>query len=334
MRIFRRHTLAALLGLACIIAGLLLVRRPGTDSAEAKVFERLLQWTAEMPDYGFAESGDSKARKTVINGNTVWMKVAVSTDNIDRILDFYAAQYPAAPMATIPSDRLTALAKAPGAEDVAESARMLTEFLECLNGHFRIERSNWGVWGALIPHDEGLRFGDPAYSRAYLKAVESGKLGDMGTARVVVAMKPRHSERARIVSFWTTRDLDLDGFQPEPGKDLGGRDIDAVPRFPNTVRLLSFEQHNARSVDTIAVYAGGGSEVQTVLFFNSRMPAAGWRRDGRLTAQATAARAPLTDAGRTLFFTRNNRECVIQIHRSQHSSRLLTTIIDRTTPAR
>jgi hypothetical protein len=236
-------------------------------------------------------------------------------------------------MATVPADRLTALAKAPGADDVAESARMLTEFIECLNGHFRIERPQWGVWGALIPHDERLRFGDPAYARAYLKAVESGKLGDMGTARLVVAIKPRGSERARIASFWTTRDFDLNAFQPEPGKDLGGRDIDAVPRFPNTVRLLSFEQHNARSVDTLAVYEGGGSEVQTVLFFSSRMPAAGWRRDGRLTAQVKAARAQDTDKGRTLFFTRNNRECVIQIHRSKLSGRLLTTIIDRTSPS-
>jgi hypothetical protein len=148
---------------------------------------------------------------------------------------------------------------------------------------------------------------------------------------VVVALKPRRSDQARIVSFWTTRDFDLNAFRPEAGKDLGGRDIDAVPRFPNTRRLLTLEQHNARSVDTVAVYEGGGSEIQTVLFFNSRMPAAGWQLDGRLAAPVRAPNAPDTRGGRTLFFTRNNRECVIQIRKNERSGRLLTTIIDRTT---
>lgn len=166
---------------------------------------------------------------------------------------------------------------------------------------------------------------------AYAEALESGDLGGMGTARIVVAMRPRHLDRTRVFSLWTGRDFDLGAFEVDGEKDFGGRDIEAVPRFPNTRRLLSLEQHNARTVDTVAIYEGGGSEVQLVLFFNNRMSAAGWQIEPRLRGHAGDASLSKESQGRTLFFTRSNRECVIQIHRSQRSGRLLTTIIDRTT---
>jgi hypothetical protein len=305
----------------------------GPHSAEAKVFERLLRLTAEMPDYDFAAEESSKPRKTVVNGNTVWMKAAGSGDSVARVLDFYETQYPAPRVAAAAPERLAALAEAPGAADLAASAKVLSEFVQCLNGHFRLERPNWGVWGAFVPHDEELRFGEEAYVDAYTAALESGTLGEMGTARVVVALKPPRSDRTRIVSFWTTRDFDLSAFQAGAGEDFGGSDIEAVPRFPNSRRLLSLKQHNARTVDTVAISEGGGSAVQLVLFFNNRMAAAGWRSDERLQGRRQAQETGKQAGGRTLFFTRNNRECVIQIHRSRsgRSGRLLTTIIDRTT---
>jgi hypothetical protein len=303
----------------------------GPDPVEAKVFERLLRLTAEMPDYDFDAQESSKPRKTVVNGNTVWMKVAASNDSVERVLDFYETQYPAPRVARAAPEGLAALAEAPGKGGLAESAQQLSEFIQCLNGHFRLERPNWGVWGAFVPHDKQLRFGGEAYMDAYAAALEKGTLGEMGTARVVVALKPPRSDRTRIVNFWTTRDFDLGAFQAQAGGDFGGSDIEAVPRFPNTRRLLSLQQHNARTIDTVAIYEGGGSAVQQVLFFNNRMPAAGWQSDTRLAGHRLEQQTGKQHEGRTLYFTRNNRECVIQIHRSGRSGRLLTTIIDRTT---
>jgi hypothetical protein len=257
--------------------------------------------------------------------------VAASGDSVARVLDFYETQYPAPRVAAAAPEQLAALAEAPGAENIAESARQLSEFIQCLNGRFRLERPNWGVWGAFVPHDESLRFGEEAYVDAYTAAVGEGTLGEMGTARVVVAMRPPRQERTRIFSLWTTRDFDLDAFQAQAGEDFGGSDIEAVPRFPNMRRLLSLQQHNARTIDTVAIYEGGGSEVQLALFFLSRMPAAGWQSDERLRGHQRQGAAGKGTQGRTLFFTRDNRECVIQIQRSGRSQRLMTTIIDRTT---
>jgi hypothetical protein len=323
-----------------IVAGLLLallviigagIFFQGPNSAEAKVFERLMRWAAEMPDYDFDDGESSKPRMTVVNGNTVWFKVAASTDSVERVLDFYETQFPAPRVAAAAPDRLAALAKAPGAENVAESARLLSDFIQCLNGRFRLERPNWGVWGAFVPYDQDLRFGEAAYVDEYTAALESGHLGEMGTARMVVALKPPRSERTRIFSLWTTRDFNLNAFRVDGENDFRGSDIETIPRFPNTRRLLSLEQHNARTIDTVAIYESGGSEVQLVLFFNSRMPAAGWQLDNRMRGHLPENGTSGGSEGRTLFFTRNNRECVIQIHRSQKSGRLLTTIIDRTT---
>ncbi|MDJ0780966.1 MAG: hypothetical protein QNJ22_03300 [Desulfosarcinaceae bacterium] len=326
----RQRTIAAILALCFIAVGVVFLFQSGPGSAEAKVFERLLQWTAEMPDYDFSDAMSSGTRKTVVNGNTVWMKVSKSRDAVGQVLDFYAARYPAPKVATAAPDRLAALAEAPGRADIAESARLLTDFIQCLDGQFRMERDAWGVWGAFVPHDEALLFGEAAYIDAYADALERGDLGKMGTARIVLAMKPPSAEETRIFSLWTTRDFDLGAFQGAPGEDLGGRDIEAIPRFPNSRRLLSFEQHNARTRDSVAIYEGGGTEVQLVLFFNNRMPAAGWQSNKRIRGHQIEAATSHSD-GRTIYFTRANRECVIQIHRSKRNGRVLTTIIDRTT---
>lgn len=299
---------------------------PRPRPAEAKVFERLVYFTRAMPAYRFDREASSAPRKTRFNGNTAFLTVGTSSDSIAGILDFYEAEYPPTPVQPLDPQAVEMLVAHYDDRRIKESLPVVADFLKCFNSNVRIERGDWGLWGSFQLHDQSLEIGGEALMTAMQKAFDSGNLGDLGTARIAIAMKDPLSGITKVLNIWTDRDFNLKNLLPDARGDVAGNDIEAVPRYPNSQRVLSMEQENTGTSDRIVAYEGGGSAIGHILFYRSRMKNAGWRADAFFEAQMKKQ-----SQQNILFYRRDDRECMIQIHQDDESRKIITVVVDRKT---
>ena len=122
--------------------------------------------------------------------------------------------------------------------------------------------------------------------------------------------------------MWTDRDFNLNNFLPDTNGDMGGKDIPDVPRYPGSRRILSIEQENTLSMDSLAAYEGGGGVVGTILFYHSRMK--DWKTNP--TFEKVMEEQSMKNM---MFYTRKGRECTIQIMEDEYTGKIITTITNR-----
>jgi len=293
---------------------------PGENNAEAKVFERIISYTRSIPGYLFDDKNTSEPRKVIVNGSTSYITLGKSKDDISKILDFYAEQFPPQPVKKIEAGILKKI----GDKELKTCAIQINKLLDCLRSsqHFRVERNDFGLLGALEFHDPDMILGDEKILKAFEKVAETGEFGKIGTGRIVIALKNSDKTDTRIINMWTDRDFNLHNFIPDDNGDVGGKDIPNVPRYPGSKRILSIEQENTLSIDSLVTYEGGGGVVGTILFYHSRMK--GWKTDP--TFEKVMEEQSMKN---TMFYTRKGRECTIQILEDEYTGKVITTITNR-----
>ncbi len=293
---------------------------PGENNAEAKVFERIISYTRSIPGYLFDDQNTSEPRKIIVNGSTSYITLGKSKDDISKILDFYAKQYPPQPVKKIEAGILKKI----GDKELKTCAIQINKLLDCLraNQHFRVERDDFGLLGVLEFHDTDMILGGEKIFKAFEKVAETGEFGKIGTGRIVIALKNSDKMDTRIINMWTDRNFNLNNFIPDGNGDVGGKDIPDVPRYPGSRRILSIEQENTLSMDSLVSYEGGGGVVGTILFYHSRMKE--WKTDP--TFEKVMEEQSMKN---TMFYTRKGRECTIQILEDEYTGKIITTITNR-----
>ncbi|MBT8352196.1 MAG: hypothetical protein KJO26_13325 [Deltaproteobacteria bacterium] len=295
---------------------------PDENSVEAKVFERLTFYTKSMPQYLFDDQITSKPRKVIVNGNTSYLTVGKSKDDISKILNFYAKRYPPQPVGKIDD----AILKKVNDRKLKQCMINMNEVLECMSEsqHFRMERDDFGFFGAIEFHNADLTLGSEKFAEKYENAMTTGEFGKIGTGRIVIALKNPGTQDTRIINLWTDRDFNLKNFLPDTKGDMGGKDIPGVPRYPGSRRLLAIEQENTLTYDTLVSYEGGGGVVGNILFYHSRMEDAGWKTD--LIFEKVILEQSMENF---MFYTRKGRECTIHIQEDENTGKIVTTITNR-----
>jgi len=172
---------------------------------EAKVFERLLQFTRSMPPYGFEDDSAAGPRKTKFNGNTLHLTVTSSEDSLRQILDFYERQYPQQPAVDIDKKDLAEVMEKVDNGELRDSLKTVLEYARGFTSHFRMERKTWALWGAFEPHDPTLALSSVEYLDGLKLAFGSGRLGELGIGRVVIALKEPAKTKTTILNIWTDR---------------------------------------------------------------------------------------------------------------------------------
>ena len=296
---------------------------PNRDDAAAKVFERLLFFTKAMPGYLFDDEMSSP-RKVMVNGNTTYLTVGKTDDRIDAVLSFYAEQYKPLSVDGGHED----LRQNMDNEQAKEKLNRIYSLLRCLEPyqHFRMQRDEWGVWGCFEFHDSDLRVGSCEFLEHLRTALESGNLGKIGIGRIAIALRGDGVAETSVINLWTDRDFNINNLKPDESGDVPGKDIEDVPRYPGSRRQLSIEQENSRTTDSLVVYEGEGSLASHILFYHSRMKAAGWSADPGF--EALTRKEDMEDL---LFYVRQGRECTIQINEDEGTGNIMTTVMDRKT---
>ena len=290
--------------------------------AYAKVFDRLFLFTKTMPGYLFDDRMTSEPRKIIVNGNTTYLRAGKSPDDISKVLDFYSGQYAPQPVEKVSNKIIEKITDQKIKKAVAASGT----FLGLLGRyqHFRMQRGDYGFFGALEFRDSGLDIGSTQFNKKFKEALESGRIGNFITGRIVMAVRNRGSGNTTIINIWTDRDFNLNNLKPDPFGDMPGKDVDDVPRYPGNKRLLTIEQENSSTADTLISYEGEGSLASNILFYHSRMADAGWHPDPDFEQEMRKR-----SKENVLFYTRKDRECTIQINEDEDSGKIITTVIDR-----
>jgi len=295
---------------------------PDENSVEAKVFERLTFYTRSMPQYLFDDRTTSEPRKALVNGNTSYFTVGKSKDDISKILDFYAKRYPPQPVGKIDDDILKKVSD----RKLKQCLVNMNALFGCMNEsqHFRMERDDFGFFGAIEFNDPDLMLGSEKFVKKYENAMTTGEFGKIGTGRIVIALKNPGTQDTRIINLWTDRDFNLKKFLPDEKGDMGGKDIPGVPRYPGSLRLLVIEQENTLTYDTLVSYEGGGGVVGNILFYHSRMEDGGWKTDPIFEKVISEQ-----SMENFMFYTKKGRECTIHIQEDEYTGKIITTITNR-----
>ena len=241
---------------------------------EAKVFERLFLLTKDMPEYLFYDRTTSDPRKVKVNGNTTHMRVGKTYDDIGSVLDFYAKQYSPLKVRLVDEDVVDKIED----EETKACVQRAVRFVECLgkSQHFRFDRRDFGFWSGFEFHDADLEIGTEEFIHTTEAALSSGKLGQLGIGRAVIAMRDPGEQETTVITMWTDRDFDLNSFNSNSFGDVACSDLELVPRYPGSRMILSIEQENSRTRDSVAVYEGGGSLATNILFYHGRMKQSGF----------------------------------------------------------
>ncbi len=104
----------------------------------------------------------------------------------------------------------------------------------------------------------------------------TGHLGAFALAHYAyVRQIPGARDRSFVLSFHTSRNLDLARFVPLAGRDAAGSDITGVARPPDAQRLLS--SHEVGSPSSMATYRVVSTNASTVeAYYREHLPGHGW----------------------------------------------------------
>ena len=296
---------------------------PRPKTVEATVFERLVHFTKAMPEYNQGGAAVSYPRKTKFNNIALYLTIKNSEDDFSKILDYYANLYATKPQLFSQKKINQYLEKLDDSE-IKENIQVLMDVAKKLDPQFRVEKRDWAVWSTLEYTDRTLEYGSKEYFEKFKCAMDSGKIGKFITGRMVIAFREPNTNNKKILNIWTDQSFNLNNLRPDSSGDMPGKDIQGVPRYPGSRRNLTMEQENMKTLDSVVVYEGDGSVVSNILFYHSRMEAAGWKTDPTFE-QAMKAQ----ESENLLFYTNKDRECTIQINQDENSGKIITTVIER-----
>lgn len=257
--------------------------------ARAAVFERLLGLGARMAPYLDDAATTEMPRIVHINGARFYVAAGNTAHPPEQVRKFYKDRYSGKDGGL--SDFAAQLGK--------HGALPRTEKLGTMD--FGDEKS-----GAVA----ALDFGDGKSGIRELAArmktlVDTGSVGDLARLRYCYTEK-NGKGGTRFLTVWTDDRFNLWQLAPRDGRgDAPGFDLDGVPRYPGTSRILSSEE--VGMPQRMVIYEGPGSADTARLFYRGRLGSMGWSEDPKFAQIADNQ----NKVG--LHFTKNEHELFLTL---------------------
>lgn len=230
------------------------------NQARAKGAEALEQIAAHLEEVPEMEPGS--IHTVSINGARFKTMTARSPNDVSMVLD--AAQAWCRERGGLEASEAW-MRRLRQTSSVASPAGLL----DALEGVLRVESDEQGV---LLCLDAGGRLNLEELIAALQRFGETGDLGELGNLRYVRAQ--RTDEGSSALAVWTEGPLNLLQMFPAQG-DAPGQDIRALPRAPETRRLLSAWE--LESEPWLGIYENAELGPAELLRFYARaLPEAGW----------------------------------------------------------
>ena len=284
-------------------------------SVRADIYMDLASYYRAIPDLSDPRVSQ-RTGVTLLNLNRLYYRVSGSKKSIHEVLNEYQEALTPKEFHLFSSERL------PGLSNVASIAREVP-FLEFLVNQKRIVREESPQWGMVSFLDMG-----PEANRDWLHVfsekaeafAKSGRLGDLGIAKTVVAVPNAAGDFTTVLSYWTDPDFNLRNLQDSGAGDLPGKDIKDFPRIQPSRRLLTLEQVEDRMGFTFVMYETSLSAERALFSYQQESERQGWTSKLQEHAQGQDGTVLFLNRGRAeaqLFARRDgNRTLVLVNHRT------------------
>ncbi len=229
--------------------------------AAASVREQLLAGGQAMAAYLGDTSASEAPRRMRLNGAKLSFAVSVTRDPSTAVLRWYGERYAGK------DDALGVVAA-----ELKRHRLLPVESTALSQSSFG--DANTGGFAAL---DFGRKLSLLELGR---RVLHFGDGGIDGAARLRYLYHERlPGGGTRLLTVWTEESFRLASLLPQPGQDAAGRDLERVPRYPGSLRLLSAEEEGKAS--RMMVYQAAAAPAAVEAFYAARMPALGWTEDPR-----------------------------------------------------
>ena len=232
--------------------------------ARASVMERLLGIGQRMAPFMDDARGTEPPRQMHVNGVRMWVAAGKTDRPPTEVRRWYAERYagPGTAMGVI-TDGLNQALKA---EHIMPPP---------MDGTTQASFGDDNV-GGMAAIDVGDHQTMRSLKPIILK-LAAGKIGEVGHLRYLYFEKLPNGG-TRYLTVWTDDTFDLAKFLPgSQSDDAPGRDIEGVPRYPGSVRILAADERGRAA--QMAVYNGQGSPETATMFYDARMATLGWHQD-------------------------------------------------------
>ncbi|HEY2748862.1 MAG TPA: hypothetical protein VGL86_29780 [Polyangia bacterium] len=274
--------------------------------AKASVMERLLGIGQRMAPFMDDARLVEAPREVHMNGLRMWVAAGKSDRSPSEVRRWYAERY--AGRGTL-NDALAEGLKA---------AKILPPSVDGLS-QASFGDDNMGGMAAL-DLGSGTTPSMLKTLQASIGKLAAGKIGEVGHLRYLYYERTG-SGGTRYLTIWTDDRFDLTKFLPSGGgDDAPGSDIDEVPRFPGTVRVLSADERGRAA--QMAVYNGTGSPETASMFYQARMRTLGWAPDPRFAEYAAN-----NGMHSMRFMNAKGHEVVIDLAADDHHGQGLTVTL-------
>ena len=234
--------------------------------ARASVMDRLLGIGQRMAPFMDDARLVEKPREVHMNGLRLWVAAGHTDRAPTEVRRWYAERYAGKGSAT---DVMTEALKA---------GKILPPEVTGLSQASFGDENMGGI--AALDLGQGLSL---KAMRPLIHKLADGKIGEAGHLRYLY-FERTPTGGTRYLTIWTDDQFDLTKFLPSGGEDAPGRDIDGVPRYPGTVRVLSADERGRAA--QMAVYNGTGMPETAEMFYDARMATLGWQSDPGFTRTA------------------------------------------------
>jgi hypothetical protein len=235
--------------------------------ARASIMERLLGIGQRMAPYLDDARGVERPREVHLNGLRMWVAAGHTDHPPAMVKRWYAERYAGKGSATdVMTEELKALkVLPPSVSGLSQS----TFGDDNVGGMAAIDMGGGLTMKALKP---------------LIYKLAAGKIGEAGHLRYLYYEKSS-SGGTRFLTVWTDDQFDLTKFLPSGSEDAPGRDLEDVPRYPGTIRVLAADERGRAG--QMAVYAGPGSPDTAEMFYDARMRTLGWQADPSFARAST-----------------------------------------------
>ncbi len=234
--------------------------------ARASVMDRLLGIGQRMAPFMDNARGVEPPRELHVNGLRLWAAAGTTEQPPMLVRRWYAERY---------AGKGTAMDLA---TDAFKAAKLLPP---SVNGLSQSQFGDDNIGGmAALDLGGGLTM---KTLRPMIAKLAAGKIGEVGHLRYLYYEK-LPTGGTRYLTIWTDDAFDLTKLLPSGSEDAPGRDLDDVPRYPGTVRVLSADERGKPG--QMVVYTGAGSPDTAAMFYDARMRTLGWQSDPRFADAA------------------------------------------------
>jgi hypothetical protein len=262
-----RRYVAPVLRLSCFIAACAVVLGYiDYRVARASVMERLLGIGQRMAPFMDNARGVEAPREVHLNGLRLWVAAGTTEQAPATVRRWYAERYAGKGSAT---------------DVTTEALKALKVLPPSVSG---LSQSTFGDdnMGGMAALDLGGGLTMRALKPMILK-LAAGKVGGVGHLRYLYYER-LPTGGTRYLTIWTDDQFDLTKFLPSGSEDAPGRDLEDVPRYPGTVRVLAADERGKPG--QMVVYSGNGSPEMAEMFYDARMRTNGWQSDPRFAETA------------------------------------------------